>query len=217
MKKNVANIIKETLEQDILTGNYVNGTQLNELKLAERFQVSRTPIRECFRLLASSGLIELKLGKGAFVRLPSFAELIEMFEVMAEVEGICARLAAKRISPQLLVGIINAHNDCKVALTKGDSDLYYRENEIFHHLIYEASGNSYLAKEASELHKRLQPFRRLQLRVKGRLEQSLVEHTAIVDALKKGDETTILNIARNHVLVQGERFNDLMESYNKST
>lgn len=73
-------------------------------------------------------------------------------------------------------------------------------------------GKSYLAKEATELHKGLQPFRRLQLKTKGRLEQSLVEHKGIVEALKVGDKTASSVLARNHVLLQGERFNDLMKT-----
>jgi DNA-binding GntR family transcriptional regulator len=216
MNTRMADHVREALEQMIVTGEFVDGERLDEIRLAERFHVSRTPLREAFQVLAASGLVELLPRRGAFVRHPAFHEMIEMFEVMAELEGFCGRLAARRVTPDVLVAIRATVDACEAAAHAGDSDGYYRENERFHHMIYTASGNEFLAAEAQRLHRRLQPFRRMQLRVRGRMVQSLTEHRQILDALEAGDCTTAETVLRDHVAVQGGKFNDLMASYKQS-
>lgn len=213
MTARAADHIREKLEQAILTGSYADGARLDELQLAERFEVSRTPIREALQSLAASDLVELVPRRGAFVRHPGFVELVEMFEVMAELEGLCGRLAARRMTDSLLEKLRMAESGCVSAKEDGDTDAYYRANEQFHMLIYEASGNSFLTGEAKRLHKRLQPFRRLQLRARGRMMQSLDEHRAILSALEAGDAEAAADSLRGHVAIQGEKFHDLMAGY----
>lgn len=209
-----ADTVLEELEHMIVVGEFVDGERLDEIKLSERFGVSRTPIREAFQRLSASGLLELLPRRGAFVRHPQFIELIEMFEVMAELEAMCGRLAARRISTNQIMQIKLAAAGCEDALAQSDADGYYRHNEQFHHLIYEASGNSFLRNEAARLHKRLKPFRRMQLRVRGRINQSMEEHRQIVAALQAGEPEIAEAVLQKHVSIQGEKFNDLMSSYN---
>ncbi|MCD1625586.1 MAG: GntR family transcriptional regulator [Paracoccaceae bacterium] len=216
MNTRMADHVREALEQMIVTGEFADGERLDEIRLAERFHVSRTPLREAFQVLAASGLVELLPRRGAFVRHPAFHEMIEMFEVMAELEAFCGRLAARRVTPDVLAAIRATVDACEAAAHAGDSDGYYRENERFHHMIYTASGNEFLEGEAQRLHRRLQPFRRMQLRVRGRMVQSLTEHRQILDALEEGDSTTAETVLRDHVAVQGGKFNDLMASYKQS-
>jgi len=216
MNTRMADHVREALEQMIVTGEFADGERLDEIRLAERFHVSRTPLREAFQVLAASGLVELVPRRGAFVRHPAFHEMIEMFEVMAELEAFCGRLAARRVTPDVLAAIRNTVDACEAAAHAGDSDGYYRENERFHHMIYTASGNEFLAAEAQRLHRRLQPFRRMQLRVRGRMVQSLTEHRQILDALEAGDSIAAETVLRDHVAVQGGKFNDLMASYKQS-
>lgn len=213
MTARAADHIRENLEQAILTGSYADGARLDELQLAERFEVSRTPIREALQMLAASNLVELVPRRGAFVRHPGFVEMVEMFEVMAELEGLCGRLAARRMTDSLLEKLRMAESGCVSAKEASDPDAYYRANEQFHMLIYEASGNSFLSGEAKRLHKRLQPFRRLQLRARGRMMQSLDEHRAILSALEAGDAEAAADSLRGHVAIQGEKFQDLMAGY----
>ncbi len=212
MTKPRAENIAEELEELIFNGTFSNGDRLDEISLSEQFGVSRTPIREAFHRLALSGLLELVPRRGAFVRQPGPVELMEMFEVMAELEAVCGRLAARRISPQALEKLREANANCKTAVENNDADTYYAENEKFHKIIYKQSGNSFLEQEASKLHKRLKPFRRQQLRLRGRMEQSMAEHETIVEALILGDTEKAANTLRGHVAVQGERFQDLMAS-----
>jgi DNA-binding GntR family transcriptional regulator len=211
-----ADEIRETLEQRIVEGEFRDGERLDEVTLAARFGVSRTPLREALRMLAGSGLVELIPRRGAFVRHPGVVELVEMFEVMAELEAMCGRHAARRISPGALAELSVAARACEQALEKQDPDGYYHRNEEFHQLIYKAAGNNFLATEAQRLQKRLRPFRRMQLRARGRMQQSMREHAAILKALEAGDADVAAAALRSHVVVQGERFHDLLSAYEKA-
>ncbi|ANP36642.1 AsnC family transcriptional regulator [Phaeobacter gallaeciensis] len=207
-----ADSIAEELEELIFDGTFADGDRLDEVRLAEQFGVSRTPLREAFQRLALSGLVQLIPRRGAFVRQPGPVELMEMFEVMAELEAVCGRLAAKRISDQALDELNDANAKCQAAVDAQDSDAYYVENERFHRILYRESGNGFLEQEACKLHKRLKPFRRQQLRFRGRLAQSMDEHKAVVQALVRGDGEAAANALRDHVAVQGEKFHTLMAS-----
>jgi DNA-binding GntR family transcriptional regulator len=142
--------------------------------------------------------------------------MIEMFEVMSELEGMCARLAARRINDQQLNSLKAANIGCEKAIEANDSDLYYHQNVDFHECIYIACGNSFLANETRSLRRRLQSFRRLQLRVRGRMPQSLREHVEIIEAIETGDADKADLISRQHVTIQGERFNDLLAHMEQS-
>lgn len=213
MGTRIADSVRERIEQMIVTGEFADGERLDEVKLAEQFGVSRTPLREAFQSLAASGLVTLEARRGAFIRHPDFVELVEMFEVMAEIEAMCGFRAARRVTDQQMTDIGLTIEACEAAIAQGDFDEYYRENEKFHHLLYEASGNRFLAREAARLHKRLKPYRRMQLRVNGRMPQSMREHRAIFSALERSDSKAAAAALRLHVAIQGERFNDLMASY----
>lgn len=211
-----AESIRETLEHLIITGEFSDGDRLDETRLSERFSVSRTPLREALQMLAASGLLELIPRRGAYVRHPGIIELVQMFEVMAELEGMCGRLAARRLTNDDLSALKKSAAACEAALETGDADAYYRENEHFHTLLYVASGNSFLATEARRLQKRLQPFRRMQLHVRGRMAQSMAEHHRILVALEQGDAIAAESELQDHIAVQGEKFNDLMAHYDRS-
>ena len=207
-----ADAIADELEELIFTGEYRDGDRLDEIRLAERFGVSRTPVREALQKLVASGLAEQLPRRGVFVRQPGPVELLEMFEVMAEMEAVCGRLATMRISEAALRTLGGANEACQRAVEAGDIERYYLENERFHHLIYQQSGNSFLEQEALRLHRRLRPFRRIQLRVRGRMSQSMGEHEAVLQALKSGDPDHTANVLRAHVAIQGEKFHHLMAS-----
>ena len=211
-----ADSVREALEQMIITGAFADGERLDETRLSERFSVSRTPLREAFQMLAASGLLELRPRRGAYVRHPGIIELVQMFEVMAELEAMCGRLAARRLTDGDLTALKNLAAACEDAMQTGDADAYYRENERFHNRLYAASGNGFLAAEARRLQRRLQPFRRMQLRVRGRMAQSMSEHHRILDALERGDAAAAQSELQNHIAVQGEKFNDLMVHYGHS-
>lgn len=205
-------MIAKELEEMILHGVFSDGDRLDEARLSAQFGVSRTPLREALQRLSLSGLVEQIPRRGVFVRQPGLVELLEMFEVMAELEASCGRLAARRISETAIAALQEANAQCQSAVDTEDYDRYYAENEKFHHLIYAESGNGFLEQETKRLHHRLKPFRRQQLRLRGRLAQSMGEHEAIVDALIAGNAEEAANLLRGHVSVQGEKFHSLMTS-----
>jgi DNA-binding GntR family transcriptional regulator len=102
------------------------------------------------------------------------------------------------------------HASCRAAAEQRDPDAYFYANEEFHRAIYSASHNAFLAEQAQILQRKLRPYRRLQLRVRNRLQRSLDEHQSIVDALRSGDVERAVTSVSNHVIVQGERFADLL-------
>ena len=212
MEKKRADIITEQIEEMIFDGTFENGDRLDEISLSAQFGVSRTPLREAFQRLSVSGLVEQIPRRGVFVRQPGPVELIEMFEVMAELEAACARFAAIRISETALAELGAINNRCAAAVEAQDANGYYAENERFHATLYQQSGNSVLEQECLRLQKRLKPFRRVQLRLRGRLKQSLEEHHKIVEALIDADGTRASDVARSHVAVQGEKFHHLLSS-----
>jgi len=207
-----ANQIANTLEQGVLSGDYRDGDRLDEVKLATQFEVSRTPIREALQVLVASGMAEQIPRRGVFVRQPGPVDLIEMFETMAELEAACGRLAASRMTDQGLAELSAANDQCAQALHAQNPDQYYAANETFHRVIYSAAGNSYLQKLALQLQNKLKAYRRIQLRVRGRLSQSMDEHTAILEALRNADADQAADTLRTHVAVQGEKFGQLMAS-----
>lgn len=204
--------LKETLEERIVTGKYLPGMRLDESELAAEFSVSRTPVREALIQLSFYGLIEIRPRRGAVVAEVSPQKLYEMFEVMAELEAMSARLAARRHNEADLAKIRDAQAACDKAFEAGDIDLYYYENECFHMAIYAASHNSFLSQEATTLFRRLGAYRRLQLRIRGRLKSSRDEHTGVVEALTAGNSELAAERLRNHVIIQGELFSDLIAS-----
>lgn len=207
-----ASHLRDALEDDIVNGNFKPGERLDEIKLSERFQVSRTPVREAFQQLAASGLVETGVRRGTYVASIGLPQLIEMFEVMAELEGMCARLAARLIAEDQLEELKNSLKACEVAAEAGDPDAYYYENEVFHDCIYRGSHNGFLAQQTRQLQTRLKPYRRLQLRVRNQPRRSLKEHRDIVSAIESGDEQQAEMLLKNHVSVQGDRFTDFFAS-----
>jgi DNA-binding GntR family transcriptional regulator len=202
--------IRRELENAIVDGRYPPGSRLDPESLAEQFDCSRTPIREALQQLEASGLVRVLPKRGTYVSEWSAGELAERFEVMAEVEAACARLAARRITDAELAEFEAVHAACGELAEAGDVDAYYLRNSDFHHCIYQATHNAFLTQEASRLHAMLQPYRRMQLQVRNRMTRSFAEHDAVVAAIRAGDPEAAAEAMRDHVVVQGDRFHDLL-------
>ena len=207
--------IRDSLEQRIVEGELSNGKRLDETELSGFYGVSRTPVREALQRLAESGLAEHLPRRGTFVRSPSLSQLVEMFEVMAELECMAIRLAARRATSNDIDALEKDNETCRAAVAANDTKKYYEINARLHGRIYQMSGNSFLANEARRLHDRLRPFRRLQLRVRGRMEESMAEHDIILAALRDGDVDRAMETMKKHITIVGVRFNDLVSSFNR--
>jgi DNA-binding GntR family transcriptional regulator len=131
---------------------------------------------------------------------------------MGELEEMCGRLAARRMSQAEQDRLVDSLRACESARKAMDPDRYYYENQQFHQLIYAGSHNSFLQQQASALHRRLSPYRRLQLRVRDRVPRSFSEHEGIVSALINGHSEQAAELLRAHIIIQGQRFADLIAS-----
>ncbi|MWB78368.1 FCD domain-containing protein [Pseudooceanicola sp. 216_PA32_1] len=199
------NTLRDQIEEAILSGKFSPGERLEEKVLAEQYGVSRTPVREALRQLHETGLVEVRERRGTVVRENSPTELVNMFEMMAGLEFLAVRLATRHMTEDDRARIQAAHEACRTARDIG-TDAYYYENEAFHQALYRASGNPFLEQQATALHRRLQPYRRLQLRSINRVSQSFEEHEAIVAALFAGDAEGAGNAVWNHVAIQADNF-----------
>lgn len=205
-----ATLIRNKLENAIVEGSYLPGARLDPEALGQEFGCSRTPVREALYHLEASGFVKIMPKRGTFVTAWSTEQLAERFEVMAEIEASCARLAARRINEREMAAFEKIHHECRALAKAGDADGYYRHNSLFHHCIYSASHNAFLAQEAARLHLMLQPYRRMQLRVRNRLPRSFAEHDIVVEAIRAGDGEAAARALRDHVIIQGDRFHDLL-------
>jgi DNA-binding GntR family transcriptional regulator len=193
------------LADEIVRGSLRPGAPLDETEIAKRFNVSRTPVREALRQLVASGLVEARAHRGAVVAQPSIERLTGMFEAMAELEALCAGLAAERMSPAERHGLEAIHEELRVLSHAGNPERFHDVNERFHNAIYAGSQNGYIAEITLATRVRVQPFRRAQFRNLGRLAKSHAEHDRVVVAIMRGDRQGAAAAMRAHIeLVRDE-------------
>src|ERR1700712_3162924 len=133
------------LADEIVRGVLAPGSGLDETDIARRFNVSRTPVREALRQLVASGLVESRAHRGAVVAQPSIERLTGMFEAMAELEALCAGLAAERMLAAERQRLEAIHDELRVLSHAGNPDRFHEVNERFHNAIYAGSQNGYIA------------------------------------------------------------------------
>ncbi|MBC7681498.1 MAG: GntR family transcriptional regulator [Ferruginibacter sp.] len=208
----ISNQVREKIEEMISTGALLPGSTLDEASLVEQYGVSRTPVREALIQLAAEGIIELRPRHGAVVTRIGPTRLLEMFEVLGEMEALCGRLAARRMTDSERLELAGAHADCEKALSERDPDAYFEGNERFHTAIYAGSHNRFLVEQATQLQRRLRHYQRLQLRVRNRMDGSFQEHEAILRCIMAGDAQAATEALRKHTGVQGDGFGDLLAS-----
>jgi DNA-binding GntR family transcriptional regulator len=193
------------LADDIVRGALPPGAALDETEIAQRFNVSRTPVREALRQLAVSGLVDARAHRGAVVARPSLDRLAGMFEAMAELEALCAGLAAERMQAAQRHELEAIHEELRVLSHAGNPERFHDVNERFHNAIYAGSQNGYIAEMTLSTRVRVQPFRRAQFRNLGRLAKSHLEHDRVVVAILRGDRTGASTAMRAHIeQVRGE-------------
>jgi DNA-binding GntR family transcriptional regulator len=193
------------LADEIVRGALAPGAALDETEIARRFNVSRTPVREALRQLVASGLVESRAHRGAVVARPSIERLSGMFEAMAELEALCAGLAAERMTPVERNRLEAVHEELRLLSYTGNPDRFHEVNERFHNTIYAGSQNAYIAEMTLATRVRVQPFRRAQFRNLGRLAKSQAEHDRVVVAIMRGDKIGAEAAMRAHIeLVRDE-------------
>lgn len=209
-RSRTADRLRRTLESDIVGGALAPGARLDETQLAQRFGVSRTPVREALLQLSAAGLIEMRPRQGAIVTKVSPKRLFEMFELMSGLEAQCARLAAQRMTAEERAALQAAFDACRRAAEAGNADDYYDANQLFHEAIYTGSHNAFLEEQTLALRNRLAAYRRIQLRGGRRISASLAEHETVLDAILTDREEDAAAAMRAHVTIQADSFMELL-------
>jgi DNA-binding GntR family transcriptional regulator len=194
------NDMVRVLSEQIVHGVMEPGTRLDEGRLATRFGVSRTPVREALRELHAMGMVERSPNQRTIVTRVSGQRLQQMFETMAELEAVVAHLAAERMTRQERQTLQDIHDKSADLVRRGAIEEYKDYNAFFHRLLYAGCHNAYLQDLVILTKNRLAPFRRAQFELPDRLDHSWQEHAHIVAALLQGDGQAAARQARRHVL-----------------
>lgn len=192
--------VAERLRQRIFAHELTPGTWIDEQKLAEQYGISRTPLREALKVLASEGLVELKPRRGCYVTEISRQDLDDIFPLMAMLEGRCAAEAVNRATPADIATLKEIHERLEGAARDGRIDAFFEANQEFHKKIQELSGNRWLLSVIQDLRKVLKLSRLHSLSLEGRLQQSLDEHRLIMAALEAGNAANAEKLMHDHLL-----------------
>lgn len=209
MSGTAAEKLAQGIADAIFSGEFAPGTRLDEQMLAQRFAVSRTPVREALRQLGTTGLIDVKPRRGAFVTDISPAQLEELFVAMGELEATCARLAALSMSPTERRRLQAFHEKMGALARQGDTAGFAEANHSFHTMIYGGAHNIVLAEMTAAMRRRLLPYRRAQFLLEGRPSRSHTEHDAVVQAILRGDARGAHEAMLHHVTLVEASFEEL--------
>ena len=182
----IAAKVQSQISELIISGQFKPGTRLDERVLAERFNVSRTPVREALRQLAARGLTQLLPMRGVVVMEISVKELAEILHADCELEAMCARLAAESMTTMEKAELRYIHERSNEHVAAGDLDKYLEANRELHRLILEGAHNAVISSMVGEIRDRLSPYRQYHPAETDRLVTSHDAHKEIVEAIAEG-------------------------------
>jgi DNA-binding GntR family transcriptional regulator len=191
----VANRLRDLIIEGVLTP----GTRLNESRLCEELGVSRTPLREAVKTLASEGLIEPRPGRGTVVRSFSAKDARDMLEVLTELEAMAGRLACEQASDAQIAEISSVHGQMVAFYRSGERLSYYKLNQAIHSMIVAATGNETLIEMHGMLQSRMKRLRFIGNSGAEKWKAALAEHEEMVDALKRRDGTALAEVLQRHL------------------
>jgi DNA-binding GntR family transcriptional regulator len=191
--------VRRYLERRIIEGDLKPRERIIEQEVCEQVGLSRSPVREALRQLASEGLVEFNPRRGARVADITASEVLEVFQIFEELETLSTRLAARRITREHLGRLRKLLPEMREAVASNDVRAYWGLNAQFHDTLYEASGNGKLRLLLANLGKQITRFRIAALATPGRMAASLAEHRTLVKALRSGDEAAATGLARTSV------------------
>jgi DNA-binding GntR family transcriptional regulator len=193
-------LIAAQLEAEIIAGDLAAGSKLDEQSLTQRFGVSRTPIREALHRLVALSLADRAPFRGVVVANITRDRIEQMFEAMGEMEALCGRFAAERMTIGERGELEELHRAMAQMAQRGEIAAYEAANSVFHQRIFEATHNRDLIDLANALRLKLAPFRKSQLQFDARMARSNEEHEAIVSALLDRDPKRAENALRRHLV-----------------
>jgi DNA-binding GntR family transcriptional regulator len=191
--------VAELLRQRIFRRELEPGSWIDELKLAEEYGISRTPLREALKVLATEGLVTMKVRRGAYVTEVSDKDLTDVYHLLSLLESDAAGVVAGRASDAQIKELQALHEKLEAAV--GDREKFFALNERFHMRLLEIAGNRWRDQMVADLRKVMKLNRHNSLLKSGRIAESLKEHRAIMKALSKRD-------AQGSVLKMQEHFSN---------
>jgi len=194
--------LKAILEREIVTGEIKPGQHLDETELANRYGVSRTPVREALMILESINLIERRPRQGALVKGVTLTRLVQLMEALCELEAICGRLTAQRAGPKEIAALEMAFKEYKTALDTSDQDRTYNKVIKFHRTLFTTSGNDELAEMTEQIAERMEPFLRAQHHsAHWNNAKFCAAHEKTMAAIRAGDEDETARLLRQIVQI----------------
>ncbi len=178
------------------------GQWIDELALAGEWQISRTPLREALKVLASEGLVTPVPRQGCKVAELSEDDADALFPVMALLEGRCAFEAARRATDADLRRLRQLHDELETQAEARNVDSYYRANHVFHSTVQALAGNRWLDRATSDLRRFVRLLRGRQLNWPGRIEASINEHRVLIDAFEQRDPVRAERVMHDHLMAQ---------------
>ena len=217
MKDSLAEQVFRALEQEILNGVRRPGDALTELGLCEKYQVSRTPVREAMRRLETAGLVTVQPNRSAVVAGVSVQDMLDIYEIRMRIEGLAARWSALRITENELQALEKILDLQEFYTAKGKPEELHRLDADFHRALYSDCGSPMLTDTLTALHHRLQRFRRTSLSNAERAARSLAEHRAIYEALAAHDGEAAENLTVQHICHARDRLAALYHPAKEAT
>lgn len=191
--------VAERLRILIDSGELPPGARLNEVELCGQLGVSRTPLREAIRALATEGLIELQPNRGATVSIVTVEDLTEILPIMAVLEGLGGRLAAFEMSDEKIAEVRHVHDRMLEHYARRELAEYFETNRLIHELISEGSGNQSLVDQINSLSAKVRRARFSTEMTPESWAKAVSEHEAMINALEARDATALEKIIMNHV------------------
>ena len=190
----------QALRDAILSGRLPSGARLRQMDLAARLAISRTPIREALGRLQQEGLVEILPAAGVRVAVLDLTEAAELYDVREALDGLAARLAARRADATALAALDKALTRMARCLEREESNQWFPAHVAFHDGIFRAAGNARLQAMSSVVRLSIRHFHPLLLRTANRLEDALREHRAVFAAIAARDEPGAERLARAHIV-----------------
>lgn len=211
-KPNLAAEVRRRLEDEINTGELLPGDALDERELASRFGVSRTPVREAITQLVVQRLVTSVPRQGVHVARMSIQELLAMLELLAELEAICAKYCARRLTEEQRARLVEVHRDSLRHVEANDADGYRQSNADFHAVLYAGCHNIYLAQQLHAIRQRTRMYRQNSFIQPGRMQISFEDHQRILDAILRGDAEAAQQHMLEHITVGGRGFAEFVST-----
>lgn len=196
--------ILETIRDAILKGSLKAGEKVSEPELAERFGISRTPIREAFRQLETEGYLTVIPRKGAVVTALSERDVEEYYDIKSVLEGHAARMAAERLTDKDLEKLEAINARLERLADEGDVKNFFRVHNEFHETFIRAAGNDKLLECMSQLMMKINRLRMASLSLPGRMKISVEEHRKIIEAFKTRDGERAYQLVSNTAQIGGQ-------------